>query len=89
VMEDAPYRRETLRLEPGESLFLYTDGVTEAMNAADELFGDDRLRGELETLAGRCPDDVSAAIMEQVKVFAGGAPQSDDITVMAVRYKGA
>jgi sigma-B regulation protein RsbU (phosphoserine phosphatase) len=89
VMEDAPYRRETLRLEPGESLFLYTDGVTEAMNPADELFGDDRLRGELETLAGRCPDDVTAAIMEQVKEFASGAPQSDDITVMAVRYKGA
>lgn len=88
VMEEAPYRRETLRLEPGESLFLYTDGVTEAMNPADVLFGDDRLREELQTLAGGGPDSIATAIMEQVKEFASGAPQSDDITVMAVRYKG-
>ena len=88
VMEETLYRRETLLLEPGESLFLYTDGVTEAMNTADELFGDDRLRGELETLAGKGPDSIAAAVMERVKEFASGAPQSDDITVMAVQYKG-
>jgi phosphoserine phosphatase RsbU/P len=87
VMEDAPYRREELRLEPGDSLFLYTDGVTEAMNTAEELFGDDRLRRELEALAGKDPDAVTAVIMGRVKEYAAGAPQSDDITIMVVQYK--
>jgi sigma-B regulation protein RsbU (phosphoserine phosphatase) len=89
VMEDAPYRREALRLEPGDSLFLYTDGVTEAMNTADELFGDDRLRRELETLAGVAPEKVTAGIMCRVKEYAAGAPQSDDITIMLVHYRGS
>jgi sigma-B regulation protein RsbU (phosphoserine phosphatase) len=89
VMEEAPYRRETLRLDPGDSLFLYTDGVTEAMNPADELFGDDRLRRELDALAGADPDSVTAGIMGRVKEFAAGAPQSDDITIMVVQYRGS
>lgn len=88
VMENAPYRRETLQLEPGDSFFLYTDGVTEAMNTAEELFGDDRLQRELETLAGADLDCVTTGIMERVKEFAAGAPQSDDITIMAVHYRG-
>lgn len=89
VMEDAPYRREAMRLEPGDSLFLYTDGVTEAMNPAEELFGDDRLRGELEALAGEDPDSVTTGIMTRVKEFASGAPQSDDITIMMIHYNGS
>jgi sigma-B regulation protein RsbU (phosphoserine phosphatase) len=89
VMEGAPYRRETLRLAPGESLFIYTDGVTEAMNPADELFGDVRLRRELEALTGADPDARTVGIMDRVKEFAAGAPQSDDITIMLVQYRGS
>jgi sigma-B regulation protein RsbU (phosphoserine phosphatase) len=89
VMEDAPYRRESLRLKPGESLFLYTDGVTEAMNPSDELFSDDRLRREVEALVEVAPDTVATGIMARVKEFASGAPQSDDITIMVVHYKGS
>jgi len=86
VMEGAPYRRETLSLAPGEALFIYTDGVTEAMNPAEELFGDDRLQSEIASLAGLRPHEVTGAIMEKVAGFAAGAPQSDDITVMFLRY---
>jgi sigma-B regulation protein RsbU (phosphoserine phosphatase) len=88
VMEGFPYRSETLLLEPGDTLFLYTDGVTEAMNRADELFGDHRLRRAGEALAGNPLPEMAAGIIEQVTLFAAGAAQSDDITIMALRYKG-
>lgn len=88
VLEGSPYRRESLLLDPGDTLFLYTDGVTEAMNPADELFGDQRLRRAAEELAGRPLPEMTAGILEQVTVFAAGAAQSDDITILMIRYKG-
>jgi len=88
MIEDVSYRRETLLLAPGDSLFLYTDGVTEAMNGEEEMFGDDRLLRELEKLAAEGPEEVTAAIMDRVREFASGAAQSDDITAMMVSYRG-
>jgi sigma-B regulation protein RsbU (phosphoserine phosphatase) len=89
VLEDAPYRCESLRLEAGDSIFLYTDGVTEAMNPAEELFGDQRLQEALESLAGKSPGEIASAVLQEVRDFAAGAPQSDDITILAVRFRGA
>jgi len=88
VLEGAPYRCESLRLEAGDSILLYTDGVTEAMDAAEELFGDERLQRTLESAAGAPPDGMTAAVLSRVRDFAAGAPQSDDITILALRYHG-
>ena len=76
----ASYRVCTCRLEPGDSIFLYTDGVTEAMNRAGELYGEPRLEAALSR-AGR------KSVMEigdDVAVFADGAERSDDITMLAL-----
>jgi len=73
-------------LAPGETLVLFTDGVSEALNEKEEFFEADRL---LEVLADVGPTpaaQVSTLVMKAVKDFAGSAPQSDDITVMALRY---
>ena len=88
AMEGAPYRRERLLLEPGDSLFLYTDGVTEAMNTQDELFSNGRLAGDLSALQGKEIRDVVRGIMVNIHAFTGDAPQSDDITMMMIQYWG-
>jgi sigma-B regulation protein RsbU (phosphoserine phosphatase) len=88
VLEGAAYRLESLTLGRGETLFLYTDGVTEAMNAGEELFGDERLLQCLRSFPGTSPREVTETVIEAVRNFAAGAPQSDDITVMALEYTG-
>ncbi len=75
-------------LEPGETLFLYTDGVNEAFNAAGEQYGEPRLEAELLSLAGQPPSAICNAMRESVEVFSTGVEQSDDITTVAVRYLG-
>jgi len=79
---------ETIPLQPGEALVLFTDGVSEAFNADDELFGDNRLLAQLET-AERSARDMTLGVLDAVRRHAGGARQSDDITVLSVRYDGA
>lgn len=84
--ESAEFPVMRSRLEPGESLLLYTDGVTEAFNSRDEMFSDERL---VEVLAGKSSAGATAAtrhILSAVKDFAGDHGQSDDITVVALRY---
>ena len=88
AMEEAPYRRERLLLEPGDSLFLYTDGVNEAMNAQEEAFSNDRLERNLLALQGTGTKEVVSGITGNVRAFTGGAPQSDDITIMMIQYRG-
>ena len=85
VMSDLPYRQHTVTLAPGDTVILYTDGVTEAMNAESEEFGVERLQ---EIFAAAHPDDSEAATMavfEAVSAFAGETPQSDDITCLTFR----
>ncbi len=83
------FRTSTGRLKPGETVFLYTDGVTEAMDAGQRLFSEARL------VAGLGQDDTSDAAglvrraREAVQGFVGGNPPSDDITMVALRYKGS
>jgi sigma-B regulation protein RsbU (phosphoserine phosphatase) len=76
-------------LSPGDTLLLYTDGVTEAENGALGLYGNERLT---QTLSSGFPhasaEAVVAAVEASVTAFAGGAPQSDDITLLALRYRG-
>ena len=89
ILEDATYDEGSLQLAPGELLLLFTDGVTEAINAAGELFSDARLIGALAEHGARPAADVVNRVVEAVNGFAAGAPQEDDITVLALRYLGA
>ena len=91
MMDDEEYMSQTLALKPGDVLFLYTDGVTEATNAASELYGEARL---LEVLSGPMPEaeDVCDEVCRRVKAslddFVLDAPQADDITMVCLRYDG-
>ena len=78
----------SLELEPGDTFFLYTDGVTEAMNEDGEEFGDDALAKALAECAGASAEDVRRHVVEAVKEHAGEASQSDDITCLALKYVG-
>ena len=85
---DYPWPAEEIVLQPGEALVLITDGVTEAQNRQDQLFGNDRTRAALVA------DQSSAAAMVAslcgaVRSFEDGADASDDLTVVAFRYLGA
>lgn len=84
-MEMTRYKKHTLTLEPGDALFLYTDGVTEAANGAQALYGEERLRDVL-TRADTDPTELCRAVHADVKAFADGAEQSDDITMLCVRW---
>ena len=75
----------TCKLAPGEGLFLFTDGITEAMDPAGALFSEERLEAALAPLIGSAPRAVIAGVLDEVRRFAAGAPQSDDIAALALR----
>ncbi len=82
------YREGTRMMQPGEYLFLYTDGVTEAENRMQAMLGTERLAATLERHAGLDAEALVQAVFDDVHAFADGAMQSDDITAMAVRRLG-
>ena len=86
-MEGIRYRAGTLTLEPGDKLFQYTDGVTEATNAHDELYGMQRLTDVLAVNANRTPREILPAVRADIDAFVGDAPQFDDITMLCLEYK--
>jgi len=88
VLEDSAYQTFTMFLPPGDTLFLYTDGVTEAMNKEGQAYSDESLQGLVESLAGAKPETMVREVVRHVQDFAGEAPQSDDITALAIRYRG-
>lgn len=84
MMEDMPYREQKITLMPGDKFYMYTDGVTEAFNDKEEMFGDDRLVDTLNRygeIAGD-PEKLLDAMYEELHTFANGADQSDDITMV-------
>jgi sigma-B regulation protein RsbU (phosphoserine phosphatase) len=88
-MEGIEYRTACLTLAPGETLFLYTDGVTEAMDADKNIYSDPRLMDLIKTLKGASAESIIQSVNRSIKDFTGGAPQSDDITILALQYKCA
>jgi len=80
-----PYESTTSSLAPGDGLFLFTDGITEAMDPEGVLFSEERLEAALAAQAGGTPRAVVEAVLSEVRAFAAGAPQSDDIAAMALR----
>ena len=81
------YPKETLTLGVGDTLFMYTDGVNEAMNEANEEYGDDRMMAFLGTQKGQGCRAIIANQLADVKAFVGNAPQSDDITMLTLTRK--
>jgi len=84
-MEDTKYREEELYLKPGDVLYLYTDGVTEAMSHDKELFGEQRLVKALNENKDYLPQDLLHEIKSEVDCFANGTEQADDITMLAIK----
>ena len=86
-MEDIRYRAGSLTLEPGDKLFQYTDGVTEATNASNELYGMQRLTSVLAANAKLSVQELLPAVRADIDCFVGSAPQFDDITMLCLEYK--
>ncbi len=85
VMAGADFRSHTTELRPGDTYVFYTDGVSEAFNTAGEQFGDARLLAHLAREPGRTAAETVAGALRVVRAHAGEEPQSDDITILAVR----
>ena len=88
MFPEAEYQSARVTLEPGEYLVIYTDGVSEAANPQNELFEEARLRKIMESYTGDTVEGLADVIKEGMRAFTEGAPQSDDITILVVRYKG-
>lgn len=87
-MEGMIYRQKELKLSPGDTLFLYTDGVTEANDEDGNLYGEARLRELLHGRADTAPGQLAKAVWEDIQKFQGNAQQFDDITMLVLRYMG-
>ena len=88
LVEQSPYATGRMMLGPGEALLLYTDGVTEAMDPSETLYSDQRLAQFLASNRSSSPRQIIGDLVSDVRHFAGGAPQSDDITALALLYFG-
>ena len=88
VMEDIGYEKIKLTLKPHDIIFLYTDGVTEAMNPEGELFSEERLRQCLSELKPKDAENVINLVRPEIATFVREALQADDITMLALEFKG-
>ena len=88
VVADYPYAESHLDLAPGTTLLLYTDGATDARNAAGEEFGSDRLDRAFASAARMTPDAIVSHVAAAVERFEAGAPPEDDLTLLALQYRG-
>ena len=89
TMEGIRFREHAFELRPGDSLFVYTDGVAEATNAHNEFYGTRRMLAALNEDPAAAPADVLAAVKRSLDAFVGDAPQFDDITMMCLKYNGS
>lgn len=87
-MEGSRYREYEITLQKGDSLFVYTDGVPEATNAENELFGTDRMLEALNQNPDAASEEVIREVQKAMEVFVKQAPQFDDITMLSMIYKG-
>jgi serine phosphatase RsbU (regulator of sigma subunit) len=88
LFEHATFDEETLVLAPGDFIVAFSDGVTEAFDAAGEEYTDDRLLASIEHHRGKAPQALLDGLLADVKAFAGDATQNDDLTLVMVRFDG-
>jgi sigma-B regulation protein RsbU (phosphoserine phosphatase) len=88
VTEYFNYKSKNDLLQKGETIFLYTDGVTEAKNPDDQLFSDARLQQMLTRLQEKDTTDIIQSIRSEIEIFSAGTPQYDDITMLALKFYG-
>ena len=87
-LEESQYTDYTVEIKPGTKIFLYTDGVPEATNDADEFFGTERLLQTLKKAKNLTPREVLTEVDRAVKEFVGRGPQFDDLTMLCLEYSG-
>ena len=83
---EASLEEITLPLKPQTSILFYSDGITEAMNEKNELFGEERLLNSFNRVSDKTSQQIIESIISDVKNFTSPAEQNDDITVVAVKY---
>ena len=88
TMEGIRFREHDFEMNPGDSLFVYTDGVAEATNAENELFGTERLLEALNRNPEALPEEVLSNVMDGINGFVAGAEQFDDITMLCFKFNG-
>ncbi len=88
AMEGMSFEEHEFLLEPGDMIYVYTDGVAEATNRSDELFGEERLQETLNNCGGDAPANVLVEVNDAISRFVDGADQFDDITMLAMKYEG-
>ncbi|HAS21493.1 MAG TPA: phosphoserine phosphatase [Lachnospiraceae bacterium] len=88
AMEGMRFRQHSFELHPGDRLFVYTDGVPEATNAENELFGNERMLDVLNSQPARKPHALLETMKREIDIFVGEAPQFDDITMLCLDYFG-
>jgi len=88
INEGEAYEAHRLVMQPDDMIFLYTDGVTEAMNEAEAIYSEERLQETLNREPERDVREILAAVRQDVSAYAGGAEQSDDITMLGLKYCG-
>lgn len=88
TMKKLKFKEHEFEMAPGDSLFVYTDGVAEATNANEELYGTDRMLEALNKDPGADPETILKNVRESVDAFVAGAEQFDDLTMMSFYYKG-
>jgi sigma-B regulation protein RsbU (phosphoserine phosphatase) len=86
VVPEASYKEISVTLGADDAIFLYTDGVTEAMNEKGDLFTDERLLEKCTAFRHATVKEMIAGILQEVRKHAGSRPQSDDIAMMMIRY---
>jgi len=87
LVPEAEFTTASLQLEPDDTLVLFSDGVTEAMDPEEELYGVSRLRAVLQGKTELPLDEIQKTVLESVENFARGARQADDLTILVVRYR--
>ena len=85
MMPDVPFWEQAVSVEPGDTLVVYSDGVSEAMNENEEFFGEERLHPIVVRTRGLTAAEAGALILEELSAFVGHAEQSDDVSLMVLR----
>ena len=88
ALDGVQFKQHEFQLFPGDSIFVYTDGVTEATNSEKELFGTERMLAALNKTPDAEPDEILANVMGDINRFMDGEDQFDDITMMCLKYNG-